>query len=888
MSDKDRSMSIPKFDGDYEHWAMLMENLLRTKEWWELIENGVTQPERNVILTGVQRTEIAEQKLKDLKVKNYLFASIDKNILKTIVKKESSKDIWESMKTKYQGNKRVQSAQLQRLRRNFEVLEMKEGDSITEYFSCVMMVANDMRNLGENMQDDKIVEKILRTLVEKFTYVVCAIEESKDIKMLSVDELQSSLLVHEHNLSKHDTEERVLKMEGGRARGGYSQARGRGGYRGGKGGRGGSSFDKSSVECYKCHKFGHFKNECPMWERTANYAEMEEDVLLMAQVDKVTEQVWYLDSGCSKHICGNKEWFVDFNGNFRQQVKLGDDRRMQVEGKGNLRLEIDGIIQVISSVYFVPGLRNNLLSVGQLQQKGLKIVIEDNECKIWHKLQRRLIIHLTMSKNRMFIISATMRESRDGLEANQVHCPEEAVDEKWHRRFGHLNHNSLVTLAEKEMVNGLPKLNNSGAVCEVCMKGKQNQANIPKRSVWRSSKCLELIHSDICGPISPTSESGKRYIINFIDDFSRKCWTFFLVEKSEALKVFKEFKVAAEREVGELLVCLRTDRGGEFNSKAFQDFCVENGIKRQLTTAYTPQQNSVAERKNRSLMNMVRCMMLGMNVPLKFWTEATQYAVHILNLSQPAILGEVTPSEKWCKHKLSVEHLRVFGCVAYALIPDERRTKLEEKSIKCVLFGVSKESKGYRFYDPVSKRIIISKDVQFDEAKAWPWEERSEDSVLLEDTSDEKQVNEVADRDVAEEDQRGSEEEVDNVGEQREVVIDSGTAEEIDPQMGEAQATVNGNIAGRSVQKPVWMKDYVCEGLSMIIEEEGDELMAMFVAGGDPETFEEAILHETWRNAMEAEISSIEENNTWELVDLPEGTKVIGVKWIFKTKFNEK
>ena len=110
MSDK--SLSIPKFDGDYEHWAMLMENLLKSKEWWELIETGVTQTERNVILTEAQRTEIAEQKLKDLKVKNYLFASIDKSILKTIAKKDTSKDIWESMKVKYQGKKRVQSAQL--------------------------------------------------------------------------------------------------------------------------------------------------------------------------------------------------------------------------------------------------------------------------------------------------------------------------------------------------------------------------------------------------------------------------------------------------------------------------------------------------------------------------------------------------------------------------------------------------------------------------------------------------------------------------------------------------------------------------------------------------------------------------------------------------------
>lgn len=482
-------MIVPKFDGDYEHWAMLMENLIRSKEWWDLIETGIPRQERNVILTGPQRTEMAEKTVIDHKVKNYLFASIDKTILKTILKKETSKDLWESMKRKYQGNDRVQSAQLQRLRRDFEILEMKIGETITGYFSRVMEVANNMRNLGEDIPDSKVVEKILRTLVEKFTYVVCAIEESNDIKLMTVDGLQSSLMVHEQNLNRHKGEEHALKVEGqwrpnyGRGRGGSpNRGRGRGGYQG----RGRGSSSKEMVECYKCHKMGHYKSECPDWDKEANYAEMDEDMVLMAHVDMIKEEeehVWFLDSGCSNHMCGTREWFIEFDGSFRQNVKLGDDRRMMVEGKGSLRLEINGTIRVITSVYFVPGLRNNLFSMGQLQQKGLRVIIDDDVCEIWHKQQKKMVMYSTMTKNRMFIVVATVRKAREAEEGKCLQVTEKA-EQLWHKRFGHLNYTGLRTLAEKKMVNGLPiaSLEEAEATCEVCLKGKQNRDSIPKKS----------------------------------------------------------------------------------------------------------------------------------------------------------------------------------------------------------------------------------------------------------------------------------------------------------------------------------------------------------------------------------------------------------------------
>ncbi|KAL1221312.1 hypothetical protein V5N11_002154 [Cardamine amara subsp. amara] len=249
--------SIPRFDGDYDHWSLLMENLLRSKEYFGVGKEGVMEPENEDMLTEAQKKALAEARLKDLKAKNYLFSAIDKSILKTITLKETSKQLWDSMKTKYQGNLRVKRAQLQTLRRNFELLEMKNGESISDYFTRVMVVSNDMRNCGDDMQDVKIVEKIMRTLNESFNYIVCSIEESKDIDNLSVDALQSSLLVHEQKMKKtnlgiNGVEEQVLKVTyGGRGRGrGGGQGRGRGR---------GRIFNKATIECFKCHKLGHFQ-----------------------------------------------------------------------------------------------------------------------------------------------------------------------------------------------------------------------------------------------------------------------------------------------------------------------------------------------------------------------------------------------------------------------------------------------------------------------------------------------------------------------------------------------------------------------------------------------------------------------------------------------------
>ena len=668
---------------------------------------------------------------------------------------------------KCQGNARVQRAQLNRLRRDFEILAMKQGESVDVYFTRVMVIANEMRNCGEDMSDVKIVEKILRILTDKWNYIVCSIEESKDVDSLSVDALQSSLLVHEHKFKKDGGEEQALAVtddyHGGRGRGRSGFA-----FRGGRGrGRGRRIFNKATVECYNCHKLGHFQSECQ-----ANYAEEEvEEMLLMAYVEEIQEEeevessqlslmahieepqkkhhndVWFLDSGCSNHMCGELSLFSELNEGIKKTVRLGNHSQMKVMGAGNIRLSIEGVSHLVQDVLYVPDLKNNLLSIGQLQEKGLEILIKFNECRIYHP-SRGLIIQSNMSTNRMFALFSK-NETNMAMMCLQTDSQDKFM--LWHQRYGHLVYSGLKTLKNKEMVNGLPDFAETEVVCTDCLKGKQHREIMPKKAIWRASEKLELIYSDICGPISPTSNGGKRYLICFIDDFSRKAWVYFLVYKAYAFATFKQFKSGIEKQSGLRIKCLRTDRGGEFTSSEFNEFCKDSGIKRQLTTPYTPQHNGVAERKNRTVMNMVRSMLVEKNVPKVLWPEAVNWAFYLLNRCPTSSVKDVTPEEAWSGIKPSVAHLRVFGCIVHTHIPDVHRTKLKDKSRRGVLFGLSVESKGYKLFDPTSKRMTLSRDVIFEEDKKWDWDATYEESIQVDLEWENEEAQDDAGRENAEE-----------------------------------------------------------------------------------------------------------------------------------------
>ncbi|KAK4395834.1 Retrovirus-related Pol polyprotein from transposon TNT 1-94 [Sesamum angolense] len=188
----------------------------------------------------------------------------------------------------------------------------------------------------------------------------------------------------------------------------------------------------------------------------------------------------------------------------------------------------------------------------------------------------------------------------------------------WHRRLSHFNFQGLKILHQKKMMTDLPQIQAVEGACEACLQGKQHKKPFPSGTSWRAKAVLELIHTDVCGPMRTPSHEQNRYFILFIDDYSRMTWVYFMREKSEVFKVFKKLKNLVGKQSGRSIKVLRSDRGKEYNNSEFDKFCEEEGIEHQTTVSYNPQRNGVLERKNITVLEMARSMLQEKHLPKDF------------------------------------------------------------------------------------------------------------------------------------------------------------------------------------------------------------------------------------------------------------------------------
>ncbi|EOY33038.1 Uncharacterized protein TCM_041046 [Theobroma cacao] len=217
---------------------------------------------------------------------------------------------------------------------------------------------------------------------------------------------------------------------------------------------------------------------------------------------------------------------------------------------------------------------------------------------------------------------------------------------------------------------------------------------------------------------------GSLNLVNdmpIITEVEKTCEIFFLKQKSEAIQYFMKFKVLVEKQTDQKIKALRSDNGSEYTSNEFKALLTQEGIKQFLTVPYSPQQNGVSERKNRTIMEMIRCLLFEQQMPKYFWAEAANFAVTLQNLIPTTALNSMTPFEVWHGYKPSISNVKVFGCIAYAQVPQQKRTKLDSKTQISINLGYSSVSKGYRLFNVETKKVFISRDVVFNEDIHWNW-----------------------------------------------------------------------------------------------------------------------------------------------------------------------
>ncbi|GJU26325.1 retrovirus-related pol polyprotein from transposon TNT 1-94 [Tanacetum coccineum] len=437
--------------------------------------------------------------------------------------------------------------------------------------------------------------------------------------------------------------------------------------------------------------------------------------------------LWYLDSGCSKHMTGDRSQLTNFVSKFLGTVKFGNDHVAKIMGYRDYQI---GNV-TISRVYYVEGLGHNLFFVGQFCDSNLEVAFRQHTCYI-----RNLegVDLLTGSRgDNLYILSLG-----DMMASSPICLLSNASKTKswlWHRRLSHLNFGAINHLARHGLVRGLPKLKfEKDHLCSACALGKSTKKPHKPKSEDTNQEKLYLLHMDLCGPMRVASVNGKKYILVIVDDYSRFTWVKCLRSKDEAPAFIINFLKMIQVRLKETVRRIRTDNGTEFVNQTLREYYEKVGISHETSVARSPQQNGVVERRNHTLIEAARTMLIYAKAPLFLWAEAVATACYTQNRSMIRRRHGKTPYELLHNKPPDLSYLHVFGALCYPTNDSENLGKLQPKADIGIFIGYAPTKKAFRIYNRRTRRIVETIHVDFDELTAMASEHSSSGPALHEMT----------------------------------------------------------------------------------------------------------------------------------------------------------
>ncbi|KAL5777483.1 hypothetical protein ACOSP7_010409 [Xanthoceras sorbifolium] len=823
MAADEGKIKIEKFDGaDFGFWKMQIEDYLYQKKLY--------QP-----LLGKKPDDMKEEdwNLLDRQALGVIRLTLSRNVAFNIVKEKTTAGLITALSNMYE--KPSASNKVHLMRRLFN-LRMAEGASVAQHLNEHNTITTQLSSVEIEFDEEVRALILLSSLPDSWNATVTAVSSSSGNNKLKFDDVRDLVLSEE-----------IRRRESGEASSSsalHTESRGRTSERSSyrsrsKSRRGKSRSGKKDFSCYNCGKKGHFKRDCRApkkdtgTQESANATEEAGDAMILSVNSPI--ESWILDSGASFHATPCREIMENYvSGNFGK-VHLADDETLKIVGKGDIRLKLpNGSTWKLQGVRHIPGLKRNLISIGQLDGEGYCTTFSGCEWKI---TKGALVVARGKKCGTLYVTS--------NLENIVAVADSDGKSNLWHQRLGHMSEKGMKTLLSKGKLPDLKAVD--VGLCEDCIFGKQKKVSFAKIGKIPKAEKLELVHTDVWGPSPVSSLSGSLYYVTFIDDSTRKVWVYFLKKKSEVFDTFRKWKAMVENETGLKIKRLRSDNGGEYRDSRFREFCANSGIKMEKTVPMTPQQNGVAERMNRTLNERARSMRLHAGLPKMLWAEAVNTAAYLINRGPSVPLDGGIPEEVWSGKEVNISHLRVFGCISYVHIDSAERSKLDAKSNKCVFVGYGGDEFGYRFWDYENRKIVRSRDVIFNENLMYK------------------------DRSIAELSSSTTEAETKEFAEFEEI---SGSDVQISPETVQEEPSAPELRRSSRVPKPIQRYSPSLHYL-------------LLTDSGEPECYDEAMQVEDsvkWESAMRDEMDSLMSNQTWELAELPPGKKALHNKWVFRIK----
>lgn len=975
-----KNSKILKLKGqqNWNVWKFAMNIAFESKGYMDLIDGEEEFPskyadddedETKLKDKDKYAAEVKAFKDKDIKVREFIVERLEMGPVTHILSCKTSYEMWEKLCALYE---QKNDMSVSNLYEKFFGLRY-ENQGIEKYLAELEDVRDKLLQFGEKLSETLYMSKIINGLPMSYNSFKSA-WESTPKKRQTMNELTSRLLVEQKRKGEDSGEASGTalyhgKSNSGKSRAGYQNNRSRFSNDTSRFSKDTCNFCKKSGHfvkdcelrksyekgaCFRCNEKGHRSSECPSKDKVKdnnnekgkfdkesnNNFKNRKALTTIALINNgdFDLKYWYADSGASQHMTPRENVFQELHELAEPvKIKVGNGSIVYAHAEGRVPVKVYNgkywYETTMVEVLYVPELSCNLFSTGAVTDKGFEFRMDYGRCWVMDKEEVIAVGERDDGLYKMCFETVLPK-----IEYSYIGNLVKGVDtvKIWHERLAHQNVKQVKFNLDRYGIRYVEK----PSLCEACVLGKHHKMPF-YNSDHRASYPGEMVHADVCGPMSVKSYGGARYFLIVKDDFSRYRTIYIIKSKGEVKDKLIEFFSFAEKQTGNVIKVLRTDNGSEFMSKTLEAEIKRRGIIHQKSCTYTPQQNGRVERENRTIVEAARSMLLAKGLEKELWAEAVMAANYVINRTGKSLVKGKSPYEVWFNKVPEIKGFQIFGSVAYRFVPEEKRKKWDAKSEKGIFIGYDEESKGYRIFFKDENRVEISREVIFDplEQKEIKISEENNEVIIFDEVmpNDDMVINagvenpEVGrleenveeDEDLVDRDGHGNPEMGENNPADRQDRLENLEIENIEngvrdesrddsfgsesfhslendgPQIeGEEFGVVNDNEGKENVLERIHGlrtdEKAVEHGLRTRAQiqipktlEGFDLAMAAKATLQNRLTFYEATHGEKkdkYIPAVQRELQSMEENEVWEVVENPGNVKLLDTTWVFTDK----